>query len=103
MTCSYTKESLNKIEEIGENLVGHIDVTKTLLTGLNEKFERMQVTKVEKPVPNSFLVKRNIKIENPIRNVQKFPLLFPKETTSKTDESEHISIASLFREPETEE
>jgi hypothetical protein len=29
--------------------------------------------------------------------------LFPKETTLKTDESEHISIASLFREPETEE
>lgn len=101
MAHSYSRESLNKIEEVGENLVNHIDTTKILLTGLNKKFEKMQILKSEKPVPNSFLIKRNIQIEKPVRNIHKFPLLFPKEKpSSSTEESEHIDIASLFKEPE---
>lgn len=63
------------------------------------------MTKIKNQVPNSFLVKRNIKIENPVRNVQKLPLLFPKEIalSSGADESKHINIASLFKDTEAEE
>jgi len=40
-----------------------------------------------------------------MRNVQKFPLLFPKEIASSSgaDESEHINIAPLFKDTEVEE
>jgi len=78
--------------------------TRSLITGLTEKVEKMSLSKIDQPVPTSFLYKRNIKIQDPVKPINRFPTLFPKEATAssveKTEATEKITIASLFKEEE---
>lgn len=75
---TYAREILSKIEGVEDKLVDHLDTTKSLITCLTNKVENMNLSKIEKPVPNSFLFKRNIKMQDPIMPVNRFPALFPK-------------------------
>jgi len=50
------------MEGVEEKLVDQLDTSKLLITGLTDRVEKMNLSKVEKPVPNSLLVKRSIKI-----------------------------------------
>jgi len=59
---SYERESLSNMEGVEEKLVDQLDTSKLLITGLTDRVEKMNLSKVEKPVPNSLLVKRSIKI-----------------------------------------
>ena len=97
-----TRESSNKIEEVGEKMVEQFDSTKGIISELVEKVGKMSVSKTDKPVPDSFLHKRSVKIQDPIKPMHRFPFLLPKETvvSQKEELSEHISLASLFEEEE---
>lgn len=99
---SYARESLSKIEGVEEKLVDHLDSTKNLITSLTNKVEKMNLSKVEKPVPNSFLMKIDIKIQDPIKPINRFPALFLKEvaTSSESEATEKVTIASLFKDEE---
>lgn len=81
---SYAKESLSKIEGVEDKLVNHLDTTKTLISGLADKVEKISLSKTETPVPTSFLYKRNIKIQGPVKPVNMFPTLFPKEVATSS-------------------
>ncbi len=56
---------------------------------------------------SSFLHKASVRIQDPVKPVDRFPFLFPKEIASQEPEkvetpNEHISIATLFKEEEKE-
>lgn len=52
--------------------------TKGLIIDLAGKFDKIEMSKSKKPVLVSFLCKRNVQIQNPVKPVDKFPHLFPK-------------------------
>lgn len=54
---------------------------------------------------NSFLVKRSIKIQDPVKPINRFRAFFPKEvaTSSESKATEKITIATLFKDEETEQ
>ncbi|MCY6524983.1 hypothetical protein, partial [Actinobacillus pleuropneumoniae] len=63
---------------------------------------QLSISKTEKPTPSSFLHKASVHIQDPVKPVDRFPFLFPKEIASQEPEkvetsSEHIFIASLFK------
>lgn len=99
---TYARETLSKIKGVEYKLVDHLDRTKNLISGLTNKVEKMNLSKTKKPVPNSFLFKRNIKMQDPVKRVNRFPTLFPKEvaSTSESEATEKITIASLFKDEE---
>lgn len=104
MIRSYARDSLNKIEGVEEKLVDHLDASKQLITGLTGKVEKLNLSKTEKPVPKSFLVKKNIRIQDPIKSVDKFSALFTKEVATSLDSeaTNKITIASLFKDKESD-
>ena len=104
MIRSYARDSLSKIEGVEEKLVDHLDATKHIITGLTDKVEKLNLSRIEKSVPNSFLAKRSIKIQDPVKNVNKFLALFPKEvaSSSESESTAKITIASLFKDEEEE-
>lgn len=71
---------------------------------MTKKVEKISLTKKNKPVPTSFLYKRNIKIQDPVKPINRFSALFPKEvaTSSESGAIENITIASLFKDEEEE-
>ena len=101
---SYAKDSLCKIEEVECKIDQTTHSTQGLITELSNKFEKLNPSKVDKPVPAYFLQKRNVHIQNPVSTVDKFPRLFPKEVgqSSQKDSSEKVSLASLFKESDKE-
>jgi len=101
---SYERESLSNMEGVEEKLVDQLDTSKLLITGLTDRVEKMNLSKVEIPVPNSFLVKRSIKIQDPVKTVNKFAALFPKEvaTSFESKATIKVTIASLFKDEEQE-
>jgi len=96
MIRSYARNSLDKIGGVEERLVDHLDATKHIITGLTDRIEKLNLSKIEKLVPNSFLLKRSIRIQDPMKPVDKFPVLFPKEvaTSSNFEATNKITIAS---------
>lgn len=58
----YTRESLDKIEEVGEKMEEQDDSTKGIISELVGKIEKISLSKIDKLVPDSFLRKRSVKI-----------------------------------------
>lgn len=87
-----------------EKIVDHTYTTKNLISGLTERVEKISMSKIDKPVPTSFLYKRNINIQDAIKPINRFPTLFSKEVATTSEEkpeaTEKVTIASLFREEE---
>lgn len=104
MLCSYARDSLTKIEGVEEKLIDHLDATKHIITGLTDELEKMNLSKIDKPVTNSFLVKRSIRIQDPVKYVDRFRELFPKEVATSSDSkaTNKIIIASLFKDEEAD-
>ena len=81
-------------------MVDNIGSTSGQINELVQKMNQLSIPKTEKPVPSSFLHKESVCIQDPVKPVDKFPFLFPKEIASQEPEkvetsSEHISIANL--------
>lgn len=101
---------MNKLEEVEDKIVDQMHSTKGIIIDLAIKFDKVHVSKYEKPIPTSFLYKRNIQIQNPVKPANRFPYLFPKEapqslpesSKEKANTSDQIFIASLFKELEKE-
>lgn len=73
---------------------------------MTEKIEKISLTKTDKQVPTSFLYKRNIKIQDLVKPINRFLALFPKEVSTlsaaEPKATEKVTIASLFKEEEEE-
>ena len=57
-----------------------IQSTQELIEELSEKIDKMHIAPKDKPILVSSLFKRSVNIQHPIKPVEKFPFLFPKET-----------------------
>ena len=71
---SYAIESLSKMDEVEGKVIQEICSTKGLIIDFSENFYNMNISKSDKPVPASFLHKRIVQIQNPVKPIDIFPI-----------------------------
>lgn len=96
MLKGFIKEYLTRIEVVEKKMDIGKQSTKESTEELSEKFDRLHIASKDKPIPISSLFKRTVDIQHPIKPIDKFPFLLPKETTE--EKSEPITLSSLFKE-----